>query len=297
MIPNLPFRHNRKPGLAFEIFKLSSLYERASRRLLTHALEMPQRPEFHTIYVGLRGRGRLLVDFAPVPLGEGYLTVVASGRVQQFLPDPGVDAWMLLFPPEFIGSSGTGDPLGMPSVLWPSHAAPALSLDHGTHREALALVGLLETEHGRETDAVQPWLLASLLRALLLRAQRICPWNAPATSLGRFFTILERDHASTRSVAHYARASGISVRRLAELLVNETGHTTKTVIDNRVVLEQKRLLAHTTISVKELAACTGFDEPSNLVKFFKHHTGKTPLSFRATARGTGRRKLPSHRRS
>jgi len=33
--------------------------------------------------------------------------------------------------------------------------------------------------------------------------------------------------------------------------------------------------------VKELAAATGFDEPTNLVKFFKHHTGDTPLAWRA----------------
>jgi AraC family transcriptional activator of pobA len=79
------------------------------------------------------------------------------------------------------------------------------------------------------------------------------------------------------------------VRQLSDLLVARTGKSTKRIIDDRVVLEQKRLLAHTDVSVKELAERTGFAEPTNLVKFFRHHTQMTPQAFRQN--------LPSGRRS
>ena len=72
-------------------------------------------------------------------------------------------------------------------------------------------------------------------------------------------------------------------------MVAETGRSTKQIIDERVVLEQKRLLAYTGDTVKQIAERTGFAEPTNLVKFFRHHTGETPLEFR--------RNLPSGRRS
>jgi AraC-like DNA-binding protein len=112
--------------------------------------------------------------------------------------------------------------------------------------------------------------------------------------LQRFLTILESDHATTRSVEHYARRAGVSPRRLAELSHAHTGKSTKQVIDERVILEQKRLLVHTDLSVKQLAARTGFAEPTNLVKFFRHHVGATPLAFRERHR---RGILPSRRRS
>ena len=132
--------------------------------------------------------------------------------------------------------------------------------------------------------------MSALLRALLLRLERyVRDDEIPPAELQRFFTILERDCLRTRAVAHFAKASGISTRRLGELLLAHTGRSTKTVIDERVVLEHKRLLAHTDISVKELAERTGFPEPTNLVKFFRHHTGTTPLQFRTN--------LPSSRRS
>jgi AraC family transcriptional regulator, transcriptional activator of pobA len=295
-IRSLPFRHNVKPALGFEIFRLSQLFERAEQHRLDHALEAPQRPEFHTIYVGLRGKGQLIVDFTPVPLGAQHLTFVARGRVQQFVPDRAVDAWMLLFTPEFLLAGGDGpDPLAMPATLAPSWAVPAIAMPPGVAREVLAIADQLDAEHARPIDDVQPHLLTALLRVLVLRAERLVDRTAEAPApLQRFFTILERDHATTRSVDHYARQAGISARRLAELIHDHAGKSTKQVIDERVILEQKRLLVHTELSVKELAARTGFAEPTNLVKFFRHHTSTTPLAFRDDHR---RRILPSRRRS
>ena len=282
-IRSLPFDPASKPTLGFEMFKLSSLYERAHRKVLSHALEVPQRPEFHTIYVGLQGRGELLVDFTPTPIGADRITVVARNRVQQFhrAPKSGLDAWMLLFTPEFIELPSAADPLAMPSILWPLDHVPALSLNADDHAAVLAITDQLHLERSRPLDRFQPLVLSSLLRSILLRLERAVAWHSPMTVLRRFFTILERDFARTREVEHYARESGISPRRLSELLREELGRSTKQVIDERVILEHKRLLAHTGVSVKELAGLTGFDEPTNLVKFFRLHTGQTPLEFRS----------------
>lgn len=280
------------------MFKLSSLYERAHRRVLSHPLETPQRPEFHTIYVGLHGRGELIVDFTPTPIGGDYITVVARGRVQQFHPKlkTNVDAWLLVFTPDFLEPPSGADPLAMPSILWPLDDVPALTLARSDHVAILQITEQLDAERNRREDRFQPYVLASLLRSILLRLERAVAWHSPMTALRRFFTILERDFSRTREVDHYARESGLSPRRLAELLREELGRSTKQIVNERVVLEQKRLLAHTGVSVKELAALTGFDEPTNLVKFFRLHTGQTPLEFRAAHR-TGRRFLPSGRRS
>ncbi|HEX2626701.1 MAG TPA: helix-turn-helix domain-containing protein [Candidatus Limnocylindrales bacterium] len=292
----MPFRHNVTSALGFEIFRLSQLFERAEKHRLDHALESPQRPEFHTIYVGLRGKGQLIVDFTSVPLGAQVLTFVARGRVQQFVPDRAVDAWMLLFTPEFlVPGGGAPDPLAMPATLAASWAAPAIAVPPAEARALVALADQLDAEHARPFDEIQPWLLMALLRVLVLRAERLVDHRAPVpAALQRFFTILERDHATTRSVDHYARLAGLSPRRLAELVHEHVGTSTKQVIDDRVILEQKRLLVHTEVSIKELAARTGFAEPTNLVKFFRHHTGATPQGFREQHR---RRMLPSHRRS
>lgn len=276
-IRDLPFRHNLKPGLGFEIFRLADLF----RRVPHDELRTPQRPEFHTLYIGRAGKGSMVVDFTEVELGAGIITIVARGRVQQFKPRDGLDAWMLLFSPEFVtGNYACLDP------TWP-HPTTVFSGDD--RRELIALTEQLAAEQARPLDAIQSRLLESLLTAVLLRTERIVDLPVATGALQRFFTILERDCLRTRETTHYAKHAGISPRRLASLLVEHTGRSTKRVIDDRVVLEQKRLLAHTDITIKELATRSGFDEPTNLVKFFRHHTGLTPQQFR--------QKLPSGRRT
>lgn len=291
-IRELPFRHNRTPGLGFEIFTLQELYDRAERH--GYDLVSPQRPAFHTIYLGTRGRGHHVVDFARVPLGEGHATVVARGRVQQFIVDRRVDAWLLLVEPAFLDvGPRERDPLRGAVVLSPAFAPGAVELGDAAG-ELLALADQLAAEQARPLDALGPAVMTALLRAILLRLERLAKRAGPppGAELARFFTILERDCVRTRSVAHYAKASGVSPRRLGELLVAHAGRSTKQVIDDRVLLEQKRLLAHTEMSVKELAERTGFEEPTNLVKFFRQRTGQTPLEFRAASMF-----LPSRRRS
>ena len=202
--------------------------------------------------------------------------------------DRRVDAFCLLIEPDFVREAG--------AVLSPMLAEPGFALGDardGTRDELLALADQLAAEQARPLDAHQPALMEALLRAVLLRLERLVhAGTPPVPELARFFTILERDFARTRAVAHYAKQAGLSPRRLGELLVAQAGKSTKQVIDDRVLLEHKRLLAHTQLSVKELAERTGFDEPTNLVKFFRQRTGQTPLDFRA--RSTF---LPSRRRS
>lgn len=52
------------------------------------------------------------------------------------------------------------------------------------------------------------------------------------------------------------------------------------MIDDRVMLEAKRLLAHTQDTIKEIGYTLGYDEPTNFIKYFKKHNGQTPVEFR-----------------
>ena len=54
------------------------------------------------VIVGLTGKGTMTIDFTPVPLGAGHVVVFAKNRVQQFVPARGLDAWLIVFSPEFL---------------------------------------------------------------------------------------------------------------------------------------------------------------------------------------------------
>lgn len=99
----------------------------------------------------------------------------------------------------------------------------------------------------------------------------------------RFRHRLETDFASRHQVQHYAQALGMSDKTLSRVCVAATGMPAKAVINARLLLEAKRLLAHTAMPVQTVASQLGFDEATNFVKFFRKAGGATPLAFRKQA--------------
>ena len=97
----------------------------------------------------------------------------------------------------------------------------------------------------------------------------------------QFKNLLENDCVKTRNSRAYAAKLFISYKFLNEVVKKLTGKTVKTFIDDFVIMEIKRYLVSTSLSSKEISYKTGFEEPANMTKFFKKHTGLTPLKFRA----------------
>ncbi|XGU18142.1 helix-turn-helix domain-containing protein [Rhodococcus sp. 3Y1] len=62
------------------------------------------------------------------------------------------------------------------------------------------------------------------------------------------------------------------------------GMTAKQYIDQRVVLEAKRLLSFGTDTVTQVASKLGFDDSANFTKFFATRVGVSPLTFRQDVR-------------
>lgn len=46
------------------------------------------------------------------------------------------------------------------------------------------------------------------------------------------------------------------------------------------MLEAKRLLAYSSLSIKEIGFELGFGEPTNFNKYFRKHTGMAPMQFK-----------------
>ena len=52
------------------------------------------------------------------------------------------------------------------------------------------------------------------------------------------------------------------------------------VIKRRIVLEAKRLLAHTALNVKEIGYDLGYEDPAYFIRLFTKQTGVSPVEFR-----------------
>jgi AraC-like DNA-binding protein len=88
---------------------------------------------------------------------------------------------------------------------------------------------------------------------------------------------------------------GCSVRTRTRASLAVTGRTAKQVVDDRVALEARRLLACTSMSVAEVGRHLGFPEPTNFGRFFHREVGMSPGQFRAEKSPNGRSGIPQQR--
>ena len=100
----------------------------------------------------------------------------------------------------------------------------------------------------------------------------------------RFMELLERDHRTEQTVAHYAVQLSISPKYLNTIVHDVARCTPKAIIDHYVIMQMKSALRSTDVNIKELAYNFNFSDASFMCRYFRHHTGLSPQEFRRKSR-------------
>ena len=281
-IEPVPFVNPRCPGLGVEVMPLAQLRQRLPARHRSAR----SRPDFHQLMLVESGSAVHAVDFERHHVPAGAVLTVHAGQVQQFVEDADAQGWIVLFRPEFLPAEALPD-----TALVPLEGAPVRLPEarrEGIGLSVRALAAAYEDCDGRPAAvrALQHLLLALLLQLARVRDDVDREPGPPGLRrvLQRFRQALEQRFAGEREAAAYARLVGCSTRTLSRACMALAGCTPRELIERRVTLEAKRLLAHSPLTVSAIALELGFSEATNFVKFFKRGAGCTPAAFRAGTR-------------
>ncbi|MBL8992373.1 MAG: helix-turn-helix domain-containing protein [Spirochaetia bacterium] len=170
--------------------------------------------------------------------------------------------------------------------LIPNFPMP-LVLPEKVFRELLPLMTLLEREaNGR--DLYREQIGTSAFQSFLFLLARHFPKfsggedHAVLATLTRIAEGFRRE-VSTRNLAS---AEGLSPARLAQRFRKATGYTIKDALTQRRLIEARRLLEATSLSVTEVMTEAGFNDLSYFNRAFKSGLGKSPRAYRDTVKMT-----------
>ncbi|MEH6657059.1 helix-turn-helix domain-containing protein [Leeuwenhoekiella marinoflava] len=96
-----------------------------------------------------------------------------------------------------------------------------------------------------------------------------------------FKSLLEANFCTVKKPTDYAQTLNISTAYLNECVKKATGYSVSHHIQQRVVLEAKRMLYHSNKSVKEIATQLGYEDYAYFSRLFKKITVVTPSAFRS----------------
>jgi AraC family transcriptional activator of pobA len=234
-----------------------------------------QRCDFLVMAFVTSGSGTVAIDFEEHEVTTGSVVWVAPGAVHRWIDFDRVQGSIVLCRPSSPLTPATRNAVTAP------RADVVFTLDSEEQLFVEASLAHLKLEVRPGASTVSSDLHAALLTALLARIPGDPLHERRSGTFDAFRACIESDFRRHRDVAHYARRLGYSERTLTRSAIAATGRPAKRVIEERVVLEAQRLLAHHRMTSTACATELGFSDPSAFSTFFSRVAGIRPGAWQS----------------
>lgn len=267
------------PSREFDLFRFEYF-----ARDIEH-LKMPHRHYFFTFILVTAGNGSHDIDFTTYTLQPNRLFLIAPGQVHAWNELNHVRGFVLLFTDNFVALSKGRKLL----ANWPLFRAgqacyidiPSTDLDKWVDQfEAMEAEINISDDYTR--DAIFYAIGNLLVRASRQYEVDNSGYSSAQDLLFQFQELIEQNFATLKTPKEYAARLHVTPNYLNSFCKKRSGKSAGELIRQRIILEAKRLLAHTQLPVAQVAYQLNFEDNSYFGRFFKKYTKKTPDQFRAT---------------
>lgn len=231
------------------------------------------------------GHVRMMVDFKTIEAKDSTIFCVLPGQVHQGLLMKEVCGWFVAVKAELVPDSVRSffdESLG---------EIQPLSMDKSLVKKINTTAGLLHAAYTNEMLSTKEGFLVvqSLLNAflgmfaLIYSQKSISPASGEnrALQLSRAFrSLVRKDFKTMKSPSEYAEALNITRGYLTEAVREITGKPAQHWIHQEILIEAKRLLVFTNLSVKEVAYELGYSDHTYFSRLFSKLEDQSPSEFR-----------------
>ncbi|HLT88921.1 MAG TPA: helix-turn-helix domain-containing protein [Sphingobacterium sp.] len=167
---------------------------------------------------------------------------------------------------------------------------PMVELDKGEIPFFSYIFGQMTDEFGLNDTSLEE-MLRTYLKQLFIKSARL--WkkqnlnkelteqNSDLEFFRKFTLLVDEHYKEKHHVADYAELLFIAPKTISHKFKRLNLPQPNDVIKNRILLEAKRLLVHTNLTVKEVGYELGYEDPAYFSRLFVQKSGETPSAFRA----------------
>ena len=284
-LPEINFENKDNPKSYFDIVKIEDLLKRE----LDHEINKNHLVKFYIIFFVYEGQGYHTIDFSDYNYSQGTVLLVRKDQIQKFFRSPNVKGYLLVFTEDFIISHlNRMEAMKAMQLFNDSLSFPKIEFnDKEEFSDFTILLKHLELEYNIK-DNFSIGITRSVLHIVITKLFRIKSKKGFFVERKKYMSqflafqkLVEEDCFKSKKVQYYAQKMGVSSKTLNSIVNNVINDTSaKTFIDERTIMQIKRLLISTDHSIKEIAYMAGFSDPTNFFKYFKKFTGNSPEIFR-----------------
>lgn len=242
------------------------------------------KPHKHNFFLFLlfeKGGGSHSIDFVDYPVNDCQMHLLFPGQAHRWELAPSTLAHQLMIDRPAFESFTTS--LGFSPILYQKH--PVIDLSFEIFNQLLYEFKAIQRELEQLAIVWDIVSLRSRLIAQLVNREaenKFDDWTIYQTKpvLYKYYSLIEANYKKQKSVAFYAEKLHITPNYL-NILCGRYFHVSASfLIQNRILLEAKRLIQASEKSIKEIAFELGFSDLAYFSNFFKTQTGVGPRKFR-----------------
>lgn len=249
-------------------------------------LRKSHRHEFHALIMVTGGSGSHIIDFVEYPIYANRCFYIGYGQIHAWKTLKHVKGYVLLFTDDFYNAIYTGNKL-IKSDRFLTELTLFTDIPSEKIQQWLIFFRQIEEEF---TTKDQDWKLTIclILKTMVVKLRSFTKKEIIINDKSRrnlavinqYKEFINDNFVKFKTPREYADRLNITANYLNGICKEVTGKSAGQLIKERVILEAKRLIIHTPLTISQIAYRLGFEDKSHFGKYFKNVVGIPPDKFR-----------------
>ena len=245
---------------------------------------------FYEIVWFRKGRGFHTVDFSDYPISDNTIFFISPGQLHSFDKNHEQEGFVLKVCDSLLSDISSGEGVLLQYNVFNTYDSVPYKKITAERAEMIAEIrAMLEDEIAKGDEIGHKDYVQSLVTMLLIKIERskieqnhtiFSPTRTSHRTFLAFRRAIEENYKKMHTVKEYAELLNVSTKTLTNYVAECTEHSPLEMINNRIILEAKRMLRYSDMMVKEIAANLGFDDPSYFNKFFRRMVKCSAAEYR-----------------
>jgi AraC family transcriptional activator of pobA len=264
-------------------FYVNTLEEHVNKH---HFIFTPHKHDFYLCVLFTQGKGSHTIDFTDYKIKAGSIFFLRPGQIHNWELSDDARGFVFFHSKSFYELNYNKRPLSDFQFFGSIYNSPVVYASPTELKKNILLFQELSKEY-KNSLAFRRGKCISLIDLIYIDAARqYTPGDEKVNNNNNYLekcvkleAMVDIHFREIKSPSVYADKMNVGRKHLNRISMEVMNKTVSEMIADRVILEAKRMLVHSQLSVSQVAENLGYYDASYFNRFFKKHAGLTPLEF------------------
>ncbi|GAL85625.1 AraC family transcriptional regulator [Sporocytophaga myxococcoides] len=250
-------------------------------------LDRPHGHDFFILLFITSGSGMHSIDFKNYHVKAGSLFLLSPGQVHHWNLSSDINGYILFFTKEYFQLDFNYNKLLTLPFFYTHINSPCMEIKEEDIEQVSNIFKKIDDEYLNKRKLFHDVIRLNL-KMLLIELERKYTGNQQASGLMQYQmnqlhkleTLIDAHYKEHKQISEYASIMNISIKQLNTLCKKALNKTPGDLLQERLILEAKRLLVYSDNSISSIAYSLNYTDNSYFIRLFRKLTTMTPEQFR-----------------